>query len=262
MKNLIVTILCLSLLLVFLSGCGPKPEEVALQLAEAVNAGDREAALALFAEDAVVTSVNPEPFSGKEEIQGWLEGMIMDNFQLHEEVEKVEGNTVYLDDTMSMDSMAFYDIDTMTGQSVVDIENGKIQAINFSWSDETLADLQAAPFVSKDDLIGIWTVGTYIKFNDDNTLRVALKTADLNAPPSEEQPGSVQNWTYDGMVITFQGVAGAGEGFDTCTPEQVGVYFVKWAGSDLDRLKFEPIVDECGERYGGMQWGNWSRVEL
>jgi hypothetical protein len=258
-KNLFVVLAaCLVLLL---AGCGAKPDQVALDLAEALNAGDLEAALALFAEDAVVTSVNPEPYSGKAAIQAWLEGMIADDFQLTPEIVEVVENTVIESDSMSMDSMSFYGIETLTGQTELVVEDGLIQTMNFSWSEETLADLMAAPFVAEEDLIGIWSVGTYIQYKADGTLRVADRIADLSEPVSEAHPGSDQVWTYDGMVITFQGVAGAGEGYTRCGPDQVGVYLVRWAGEDLDRLKFEPLADECGDRRGGMQWGNWRRIE-
>lgn len=48
-----------------------------------------------------------------------------------------------------------------------------------------------------------------------------------------------------------------GEGY-SCTPDQAGIYFVKWAGDNLDRLKFEAIDDQCATRKVGMQWGNWT----
>lgn len=259
MKKFLLSILGLCLLILLLSGCGPKPDQVALQLAEAVNAQDMDDALALFADDAVVTSVSPEPFNGKAEIQGWLEGMMADNFHLEAEIESAEGNHVIEQDTMSMDSMSFYGIDTLTGTSEITVADGKIKTINFSFSDETLADLQSAPFVAPEDLIGVWTVGTLIQFNQDGTFRMATKAADLDSPVSEEQPGSLELWTYDGMMMTIQAVETAGEG-STCTPDQVGAYFVRWAGEDLDRLKFEPIEDPCGARIGGLQWGNWTPV--
>lgn len=255
---LVVLVACLVLLL---AGCGPKPDQVALDLAEAVNAGDLEAALVLFANDAVVTSVSPEPYTGKAEIQAWLEGMIADDFQLTPKIVEVKENTVIESDTMTMDSMSFYGIETLTGGTELIVEDGLIQTMVFNWSEETLADLMAAPFVAEEDLIGIWSVGTYIQYNADGTLRIADKITDLSEPVSEEHPGSDQVWTYDGMVITFQGVTGAGEGYTSCSPDQVGVYFVRWAGENLDRLKFEPIEDDCGARRGGMQWGNWSRIE-
>ena len=184
-----------------------------------------------------------------------------DDFQiLDEEIVDVNDNVIILKDIMSMDSMTFYGIDTLTGTSEVTMEGGKIKTFNFSWSDETVADLQAAPFVAPDDLIGIWSVGTYLQINEDGTLRVADRIEDLSEPVSEEHPGSKQVWTYDGMVITFQGIEGAGEGYvgDNC--DQIGAYFVRWAGPDLDRLKFKPIEDPCGSRYGGMMWGNWAPI--
>ena len=260
MKKKLLSIIGLMVVIVLLTACGPKPEDMALQAVEAINAQDMEAVLALYADDAVVTSVSPEPFTGKEEIRGWLEGMFADNFHLEAEIVEVNGNVFIERDTMTMDSMSFYGIDELTGTAEGTIENGKIKTLNFSWSDETLADLQAAPFVAPEDLIGIWSVGTYLKLNEDGTARVADKLDDLDQPVSEEHPGSDQVWTYDGMVITFQGTAGVGEGYEGCTADQVGVYLVKWAGEDLDRLKFEPIEDDCGARYGGMMWGNWAPV--
>ncbi|MBC8504951.1 MAG: nuclear transport factor 2 family protein [Anaerolineales bacterium] len=256
-EKLLYIFLCLLVLLS--SGCTAKPEDVMYKLAEFTNTKDLEAALELFDNEAVVTSVSPEPFSGKAEIQTWLEGMFADNFHLETEIAEVNGNVVIGNDTMSMDSMKFYGIDTMTGISEITVVGGKITTLNFSWSEETLIDLQGAPFVAREDLIGIWTVGTYMQINEDGTLRVAGKTADLDLPVSEDHPGSFEEWSYDGMVMTMRAIEAIGEG-TSCTPVQVGVYFVRWAGDDQDRLKFEPIDDPCGSRYGGMQWGNWKSI--
>jgi hypothetical protein len=246
---------------VVLAGCQAKPDEVATQLAEAVNTQDLDTALALFAEDAVVNSASPEPFTGKAEIQGWLEGMFADNFEIEIEIPEVKGDVVIEHDKMSMDSMRFFGIDSLEGTSEITVQDGKISALNFAWSDETLADLQAAPFVAPEDLIGVWTVGTFIQFNEDGTSRVADKIPDLSAPVDEEHPGVLEAWTYDGMVITFQSIACAGE---DCPAEescgQVGVFFVKWAGEDLDRLRFKAIDDPCAARRLGLQYGDWAPV--
>jgi ketosteroid isomerase-like protein len=249
------------LVLVLLAGCGPKPEDVALQLAEAVNGHDIEQALSLFAEDAVVTSVSPEPFQGKEQIKGWLEGMVADDFKLQAEIANVSGNKLIEQDTMTMDSMSFFGIEPLTGTSELVVEDGKIQTINFSWSEETLADLQSAPFVAQEDLIGTWFVGSFMEIRENGTVRVADKQDDLSQPVSEENPGSQEEWTYDGMVMTMRATEpGVGEGY-TCTPDEVGVYLVRWAGDDLNNLKFEVIEDPCGARMGGMMWGQWKPVE-
>lgn len=262
MKKTLLSISGVCLLILLLTGCGAKPDDVALQLAEAVNNQDLEGALALFADDAVVTSVSPEPFNGKAEIQGWLEGMFADNFHLEAEIVEVNGDVVIERDTMTMESMNFFGIDVLTGTSQINIQDGKVKTLNFNWSDETLADLQAAPFIAPEDLIGVWTVGTVMKIDPDGTLRVADKITDLDLPISAEHPGATQKWTHDGMVFTIQGVDAVGEGYasTSCTTEDVGVYFVKWAGNDLDRLRFTVIADPCADRMMGMQWGNWAPV--
>ena len=261
MNKKLLSILGSCLLIVLLTGCGVKPEDVTPQLADAVNAKDLEGALALFADDAVVTSVSPEPFNGKAEIQGWLEEMFADNFHIEAEIVNVNGNKLIERDTMTMDSMKFFGIETLTGTSEITLKKDKIKTLNFSFSDETLADLQAAPFVTPEDLIGVWTVGTFIQFNEDGTLRVADKIPDLNMPISEEHPGSSQTWTHDGMVFTIQEpYPGVGEGYTGCTPEQVGVYFVRWAINDPEKLKFKAIDEPCANRLVGMQWGDWAPV--
>jgi hypothetical protein len=159
-----------------------------------------------------------------------------------------------------MDSMKFFGIDTLTGTSEVTVKGGKIKTINIRFSDETLADLQTAPFVATEDLIGVWTIGTVMEINTDGTLRVADKITDLDMPVSEEHPGSIQKWTHDGMVFTIQETSpGIGEGYTGCT-EEVGIYFVKWTGNELDRLRFTVIEDTCANRMMGMQWGNWAPV--
>ena len=99
MKKMTFYLVTLVVLMTLLASCGPKPDEVALQLADAVNAKDLEAALDLFTEDAVVTSVSPQPFTGKAAIQGWLEGMLADNFRLEAEILEVNGNLVVERDT-------------------------------------------------------------------------------------------------------------------------------------------------------------------
>jgi hypothetical protein len=260
MKKKLLSIAGICLVIIFLSGCGTKPDEVALQLAAATNTQDLDAALALFTDDAVVTSVSPEPFTGKAEIQGWLEEMFSDNFHLEADVVEVNDNVVIESDTMTMDSMSFYGIEPLTGTSEITVEGGKIKALNFSFSDETLADLQVAPFVAPEDLIGIWSVGTIFQFKEDSTVRVANKMDDLSFPVDEEHPGSTEAWTYDGMVITLDPVLGVGEGYENCEPGQVGVYFVKWSGNDLDRLRFKAIHDPCITRKTGMQWGDWMPI--
>ena len=94
MKKTLLFVVVLFLMVMVLAGCQPKPEELSMQLANAVNTKDLEGALNLFTEDAVVTSTSPEPFVGKEGVQLWLEGMFADNLQIEVESVEVKGDTV------------------------------------------------------------------------------------------------------------------------------------------------------------------------
>jgi hypothetical protein len=123
--------------LIALAGCQAKPDAVAMNLAEAVNAQDLDGALALFADDAVVNSGGPEPFTGKAEIQGWLEGMFADNFKLEIEILEVSGDKVVEKDTMTMDSLSALGLGSLEGISEITVQGGKITALDFIFSDST-----------------------------------------------------------------------------------------------------------------------------
>lgn len=134
----------LGVALLALTGCGAKPDTVAAKLAEAVNAQDLDAALKLFAEDAVVNSGGPAPFSGKEEIRGWLEGMFADNFHLEIEIVEVSEDRVVEQDTMTMDSLGELGLTSLQGTSEITVQGGKITALDFAFSEESAAELQIA----------------------------------------------------------------------------------------------------------------------
>ncbi|MGD2146166.1 MAG: nuclear transport factor 2 family protein [Anaerolineae bacterium] len=129
---------------VVLVGCQAKPDEVAMKLAEAVNAQDLDKASALFAEDAVVNSASPEPFTGKEEIRGWLEGMFADNFELEIEILEVSEDKVVERDRMTMDSVSALGVRSLEGTSEITVQDGKITELTFTFSEESLAELQVA----------------------------------------------------------------------------------------------------------------------
>lgn len=241
---------------IVLAGCQAKPDTVAMKLAEAVNAQDLDSALALFAEDAVVNTGGPAPYTGKAEIRGWLEGMFADNFEIEAEIVEVKGDVVIEHDKMSMDSMRFFGIDSLEGTSEITVQKGQITALDFTFTEDSLAKLQAVPFVTREDLIGAWSMGgTFIQFYENGTSRVADSPDDLSAPVDESHPGAWERWSYDGTVFTIQMTTpGVGEG-RTCPLDAVGTYMVKRVGDD--RLKFKAIEDPCASRRVGLPWGEW-----
>ena len=88
-----------------------------------------------------------------------------------------------------------FGIEPLTGTSEIVVEDGAIQSSNFSWSEATLAALQAAPFVAREDLIGTWYVGSFMELRENGTCRGADKQADLQEPVGEAHPGSQEEWT-------------------------------------------------------------------
>lgn len=144
-KNVSTLSLCLLIIaLIPLVGCQAKPDAIAMKLAEATNAQDLDAALKLFAEDAVVNSGGPVPFTGKAEIQGWLEGMFADNFKIEVDILEMNENKVIERDTMTMDSVSALGITSLQGISEITVQDGKIKTLDFTFSDESLAELQVA----------------------------------------------------------------------------------------------------------------------
>jgi hypothetical protein len=245
-----VLVVCLFVAsVVALAGCQAKPDEVATQLAEAVNAQDLDAALALFAEDAVVDSASPEPFTGKEEIQGWLEGMFADNLKLSIEIVEVKGDTVVEKDRLTMDSLFPLGISSLEGTSEITVRGGKISAINFTFSEESLAKLPV-PISSAQDLVGIWHqtptnsfVGDfYIEYRKDGTCRSTSGTPErLESDPLVEG----EYWFEAGQV---HGKDSAGvPPWDECVePGTVGKYEV-WMYTS-GNIRFVRIDDECEGR--------------
>jgi acetyl esterase/lipase len=162
-----------------LAGCQAKPDEVATRLAEAVNAQNLDAALALFAEDAVVNSASPEPFTGKAEIQGWLEGMFADNFKLKAEILQVEGDTVLEQDVVRMDSLRDLGIASLEGTSNIVVQGGKIAALNFVFTEESLAELEVAT------INAIPPTHADVPYHDDGD---PMHTLDVYLPEGAEGP--------------------------------------------------------------------------
>ena len=110
----------------------------------AVNAHDVDAALALFAEDAVAEFPNQPPpnvYTGTDEIRAWLENDVKDNIQVEIEDAKTSGDTVSATGKVHVDSLP-PDL-TLVGAVEVIGKDGKITSFSYTLDDETLAKLAA-----------------------------------------------------------------------------------------------------------------------
>jgi len=155
MKMLLITMTVLPLAVLLVSPGAlyaqeTDPEAVIAALIQAVNAGDIEAALALFADDASVTIVPPPPgmetgtFTGPEEIRGWLEGLKAMNVKIELEILQVDGGTVTARNVFWADMMQPLGIGPLVAMDVYTVSDGRLTSLTSTLTDESLAEMQAA----------------------------------------------------------------------------------------------------------------------
>ena len=119
------------------------PAAVAIASFEALNAGDVEADLAYFAEDAVVNIVPFGTYTGHEEIRAWMEKNMAVNARLEWEIVQVDGDTVTLKSWYTDDELQAIGI-TLEAEEQVTVKDGKIVVDTWVATDESIAALMAA----------------------------------------------------------------------------------------------------------------------
>jgi ketosteroid isomerase-like protein len=127
----------------------PDPMPVINAWVEALNAGDIDAALSYLADDAVVQIVPPAPgtsgiFTGKGEVRGWYEAIVGQNGVTVLTDCQAAGETVTCVNNYAEDSFRSLGIDSVVGEWVAVVRDGKLQSYTFTMSDESLAALMAA----------------------------------------------------------------------------------------------------------------------
>lgn len=152
MKKLFITMLVLAAVLALplaLQAQETDPAAVVEGQAEAINAGDLEATMAYFSDDAVITLAYPPPappevYSGAAEIRAWFEELWAMNFKLESTILQVEGNVVTADEKSYSDFSRELGIAPLEGITEYQVEAGQIAAFTWTMSDESWAKLQAA----------------------------------------------------------------------------------------------------------------------
>ena len=126
---------------------------VALPQLSPHNAGDVDAFVAQYADDAVVTIEPPPPgvpgeslwLTGSAEIRGWAEGLMeASNHHMDLEITRTDGQTVIGKSTYTNDNLKALGVDTVDNHWVVTLQGGKIQGYTATMTDESLAALMAA----------------------------------------------------------------------------------------------------------------------
>jgi ketosteroid isomerase-like protein len=112
----------------------------------AVNAHDVDAALAFFADDAVVQFPNQPPpniHRGASAIRAWLQADAAQHIAIRTEQVQVEGDRLTCVGKVDIDALRPLGI-TLEGPAEAIVQGGKITSFTFTLSQDTLAKLQAA----------------------------------------------------------------------------------------------------------------------
>jgi hypothetical protein len=129
----------------------PPPDPTALikSLVAALNAGNEDAAMAFYADDAVRTQQPPPSgqsgtWTGKEQIRGVVKGMIADHFSVELSNLKAAGDKVTYTCTFYMDTYRKMGIAPLVVNEEAVFVSGKIKSQAVTITPESLAKIQAA----------------------------------------------------------------------------------------------------------------------
>ena len=134
------------ILFLILAGCqsGPGPKEVVTEFENDLNAGDVEAAFALFADDAQVVFTPDDITSGAEQIHAWLEQLIAFNFEIEYDNMEENGEKLTAQTTSWSDFSRQLDVAPLIADEVYTIRDGKITELTITLTDESEAKLGVA----------------------------------------------------------------------------------------------------------------------
>jgi hypothetical protein len=109
----------------------------------AMNAHDVEAALALFADEAVFNAPSGS-FRGRGQIRGYLQSLVTRNYRSEELQTQVAGDRVTSRARVFLDEFRTLGIAPLEAMAEVVVEGGQIRTFTAGFTPESLARLQAA----------------------------------------------------------------------------------------------------------------------
>lgn len=124
-------------------------EKALTAMADSLNAGDVEATMALFTDDAIVkilfgNALPPESYIGSEQVRFFMENLIAMNFKIQIEILQVFGDIAITRSKTWTDPTIQLGIAPMDIIEIYHIEDGKIKGFVSILTDESVAKLQAA----------------------------------------------------------------------------------------------------------------------
>ncbi len=120
----------------------PNAEAIVQALADALNAGDVDAAVALIADDAVFDMADGEPLMGVDQFRELFAYLVAGHFRIEATPKNTDGGTVTTDTKTWGDGIPGGGPNIATEVYVV--EDGKITSISWTPNEETTANMEAA----------------------------------------------------------------------------------------------------------------------
>ncbi len=148
MKTCLIILIVLMVTLALPGGMLAQESDLAAVAAESVkplNAGDIDAAMSIFAEDAVVSLFipgAPETYTGAAQICAWMENLAALHWEGQVEIIKAEGDKVTSRIKTWMDPTRAAGIAPLEGLEEYTFRNGKIVAYSWTPIEETIAKLK------------------------------------------------------------------------------------------------------------------------
>jgi ketosteroid isomerase-like protein len=249
------------------------PAAVIKAVYDAVAAKDIDSAMALVADDMVLTLIPPPPgldgtFIGKEEIRNWLEGLAQNNGRAEFSDITVSGNAATWKARWWADSWEALGVGPAEFEGINIARGGLLKAATWVFTEEFSARLETAIVMKTtkeevlttrvEDLIGIWKgwhAGNvvYRQFEADGSLKCSTKVEWLRDPSLLQYSGRF--WFEEG-VFKFTESLGEAHGYG---PGSYEVRIRKKDGNAV-HLSFHDMGDPASMRAD--DWGKgMMRVE-
>jgi ketosteroid isomerase-like protein len=116
-------------------------QKVAVAFDEAVNAKNLDAALALVADDVVMSL--DKNYSGKEQLAAGLKAMFEQNTKVVADARTVEGNKLSWTAKVENDEFAKAKLGALEGKVVAVVENGKLKSLVNTWTPDAQKKLES-----------------------------------------------------------------------------------------------------------------------
>ena len=197
---------------------GMEAEATVQALADALNAGDVDAAVALIADNAIFDMADGEPLNGADQFRELFDYLVAGHFRIEATPKNTDGGTVTTDTKTWGDGIPGGGPNIATEVYVV--EDGKITSITWTPTEETIANLTAAMEASAtpepikaavngvEDIVGVWEGSDMgaLQVNTDGTFLVAESLAGL---PDQANRGK---YWFEGSQLVFADEDGSGGG--------------------------------------------------